>query len=86
MSPLDKLIISLNKQKIVFSPTDGDLNNIILKRGDQELKIHHKMFYRKSGICAIHKEKEQNMIEVVFVDDEMFYGSYMKSIIDFHFK
>lgn len=83
----DRLLNYLKSKNIEFIETDGDMENVVLRHKDRQLKIAHKCFYRFSGICCIHRDgKEKNSIEIVDIDDDVFMNSYMRSIIDYNFK
>jgi len=82
---INKLISYVKTKGIEFFPKDGDMENVIFRRGEKELKIAYIFFYRFSGISAIHREKDQNQVEIVTVTDEMFVNNYLKTLVDFHF-
>ncbi len=81
----DKLLNYLVKKGIEFTANDG-LENVIFTSKAKKVTISHTVFYRFSGIAAIHKDKGDHEIEVVEVDDNMFMNSYMKSILDYNFR
>jgi len=86
MTPyVEKLVESLSKQGITFSPTDEHLENVIFKNDKKEIKIAHHCFYRFSGMCKIKKDGEKNTIILIDVTDDMFINQYMKSMIEFLF-
>jgi len=86
MTPfVEQLLVDLSDLNISFSPTDGELDNVVLKNDIKELKISHQCFYRFSGICAVYKKvkKEYQYVELT---DKEYITIYMKSVIEFHFK
>lgn len=82
---VDKLLVHLQKKGISFSPTDGELDNVVLTSSTKTIKISHHSFYRYSGICCIYKEKGENFIEAIDVTDEMFMNNFMRPIVEMHF-
>ena len=76
-----KLIDSLDKQGIIFYPTDGELNNVTFVKDGKIFKMSHHSFYRYSGICNVYKETENTMIPVP-VTDEMYLFDFIKPIIE----
>ena len=83
---VDKFISHLKQKGIEFSPSDGDLNNVIFTSPEKVVKISHHSFYRYSGIACIYKEgKHEFSIETIDVTDEMFMNTFMKPIIETHF-
>lgn len=76
-----KFITTLKKSGIEFEPTDGDIENIILTKGDKKWKMSHHSFYRFSGICNVYKESDKEMIPVP-VTDEMYLNDFIKPIIE----
>lgn len=81
----DKLVNHFVAKGIVFSPTDGENENVIFTHKNKIVKIAHHCFYRYSGISTIYKERGENFLESVKVTDEMFMGVFMKSYLDSHF-
>lgn len=95
MTPhVEKLIKHLSQYDITFEPTDGHLDNVIFRRGDEVHKIAHRCFYRFSGLCIMQKKnikkkvpkKERDYIDLIHIDDDMFINIYMKEIIERLFK
>lgn len=78
----DKLVEYFQKKQVTFSPSDGDLKNVIFTKGDKVIKISHHSFYRFSGISCIHKEKGESGVEMVTVTDEMYMENFMKPIVE----
>lgn len=83
----DKLITFLKTKGIEFTPTDGELNNVIFKSKDMEVKISHHSFYGVGRMGAVTKQRGEkvNEFEFVPVTHEFFIGNVMKSIIDYRF-
>jgi hypothetical protein len=81
---VNKLVEQLEKQNIQFIGTDGELENVIFKQNDKQVKISHHSFYRYSGISVITREKKDkpNESETVPVTDEMYMQVFMKPIIE----
>ena len=96
MSPHAKRLVKyLELCGITFSPSDGDLDNVVFTRGVMRFsKSHIIVFYRFSGICRIPKpssrskrsKKHENEIAWVKVTDGMFIRDYMTTIIKAHYK
>jgi len=83
---IDKLISFLGKLKIESS-LDPLFPNIVFTHENKKVSVALRIFYRESGIVNIRRAgKHENEVEVVEVDDNMFYQSYMKQIILYHFK
>ena len=81
-----QLVEYLKKFDINFSPTDGELENVVFTQGDKVVKIAHKCFYRFSGLCYIQKTKKDNYIDLIEVTDDMFINTYQRMIIEKIFK
>lgn len=89
-----RLVKDLELCGITFSPSDGDLDNVVFTKGDDVFKITHHCFYRFSGICRIPRpssrskrsKKHENEITWVKVTDGMFIRDYMSTIIKAHYK
>ena len=88
MKPLvEKLITFLKTEGINFSYTDGNLDNIVLTKGDIVKKIAYQCFYRFSGISVFYKDgKKKGEINTIDITDDMFINEYMKVIILLKFK
>jgi len=83
---LKKLISSLDKVGITTS-VDRDSINYHFSRKDKRVSISSKIIYRESGIATVRKDGDKpNEVLVIEVDDNMFYNSYLKQIILYHFK
>jgi len=84
---VDKLMVDLNKEGITLSSNKW---NVIFTKGDKELTIADRCFYRFSGLCMRYKVKSvgkggiQN-IEDIPVKLEEYITSYMKILILKHF-
>jgi len=84
---VDRLVSYFKNKGIEFSPTDGNLENVVFTSKDNEVKISHHSFYRYSGIVCVYKEnKEKNIVETVEVTDGMFMDNFMKPIIELIFQ
>ena len=81
----DKLISYMQKNGVEFTPTDGELENVIFKSKDKEVKISHHSFYGFSRMGAVRKDIGESQFDFVPVTDEMFIGGVMKSILETHF-
>lgn len=85
MQPIvDKLVLQFKNKGVEFSPTDGDLDNVVFTSSTKSIKISHHSFYRYSGIACVYKEKGENSIEAIEVTNEMFMNNFMKPIIELH--
>lgn len=85
MTPhVDKLVSYFKTKGISFSPTDGELENVVFKYNDKETKIAYHCFYRFSGISRIRKDAG-NKFELVEVTDDMFINTYIKSLVEYIF-
>ena len=83
---VEKLLKELESKKISFTPMDGELENVIFKQENKELKIAHRCFYRISGMCVYYKEKPgtkkgQTFVEAVPISTEDYITKYQKSLI-----
>ncbi len=84
---VDTLISYFSKKGITFSPTDGELENVVFTLGTKEVKISHNSFYRYSGIDSFTKDgKEKNTIEHVSITDEMWLNMFIKPIVELLFE
>lgn len=84
---VDKLVSYFQNKGINFSPTDGEMENVVFASKDKEVKISHHSFYRYSGIACIYKDgKEKNTTEAIEVTDEMFMNNFMKPIVELRFQ
>lgn len=79
---VDKLVSHFKSKGVDFSPTDGEVENVVFTSKDKVVKISHHSFYRYSGIAFVYKEKNENEIETIPVTDEMFLNNFMKPIIE----
>lgn len=80
---ITKLLKHLSKMGILAE--FGEFNAYFWK-DDKELFISLKYLYRYSGICCILKPVTESTVEVVKVDNDMFYESYVKPTIELYFK
>ena len=83
---VEKFVASFKSKGIEFSPTDGDVENVVFTSTDRVVKVSHHSFYRYSGIACVYKEKGENFIEAIEVTDEMYLTNFMKPIIETFFK
>lgn len=84
---VDIIISYFSKKGITFSPTDGDLENVVFTSNLKQVKISHHSFYRYSGIACFTKDgKEKNTIEEVIVTDFMWLDIFIKPIIELLFE
>lgn len=72
------------KKKGIFLSRIDD--NIVFVKEDKKLSISCIFMFRQSGIKSVHREKGENMVEMVDVTDEMFYENYVKATINLFFK
>lgn len=60
--------------------------NVVFKKGTEELKISHNLFFRRSGMCRIMKEMmDGGEIKFVPLTDEDFYNGVLRTHIEFYF-
>lgn len=86
MTPyVEKLVVYLNSKGILFSPSDGELENIVLTKDDKVVKIAYNCFYRFSGISKVYTHTAKNQVVMSDMTDDMFINNYMRSMIDFLF-
>jgi len=86
MTPhVNKLVVELAKQDITFSPTDGELENVIFSQDGVEMKIAHHCFYRFSGMCVVQKTIKKETKYVSLSDDE-FINIYLRTLIEHFYK
>jgi len=85
---VDKLVNDLKKYNIKYSPTDGELDNVIFETDTRIHKIAHQMFFRlcsKSHYWTVeHKGREEHLIAHVMNDEK--YYDWLKMIILFGLK
>lgn len=81
----DKLVAYMQTNGIEFAPNDGELNNVVFKNKDKEVKISHHSFYGFSRMGAVRKDIGESGFKFVPVTEEMFIGGVMKSILESHF-
>lgn len=95
---VEKLKEHLNVHGISFSEKEGHLENVVFTKGNDMYKIAWDCFYRFSGLVYMQKgsikedkkskekQKNENLVDLVYVTDDMFINMYMRSFIDKHFK
>lgn len=80
---VEKLVAYFKKQGISFSPTDGELQNVIFTTKDnKEVKISHHSFYRYSGISVLYKEKDDKSVYTIPMSDDYYLNEYLKKFIE----
>lgn len=79
---MDKLYVHLKKKGISH---DSNGSNMYFHRENVELGISFIYLYRQSGISHVLEHVDEKSIRPIKVDNEMFYNSYVKSIIDLYF-
>lgn len=79
---VDKFVAPFREKGVEFSPTDGELENVVFTSRDKVVKVSHHSFYRYSGIAFVYREVRVNEIETIPVTDEMYLNNFMKPIIE----
>lgn len=74
-----------NKKGIDFKPVDELGRNVVFWSADYEKKICHDQFYRHSGIYSYKVMTSEHEFKLVPMSDEMFYLSFMRTIIEYAF-
>lgn len=78
-----KLVDHFRKQGVLFSPQDGEMNNVVFTKGKKVVKISHNSFYRFSGRAVMYKDgKNEHELSTVEMTDAMFMDIIMKPIVD----
>lgn len=79
---LEKINDYCRKSKI---DVDFSGQNVTFFKEGKRLAISYVYLWRQSGLCRVHREKGEHLIELVDVTDEMFYENYVKPIINLYF-
>lgn len=79
---LQKLYNFCNKNDI---STSFGQQNVRFFKENKTFSISYTYLYRQSGIKSIHREKTENLIEIIDITDDMFYENYVKATISLFF-
>jgi hypothetical protein len=73
---INKLVTTLEKYGIAYSPTDGEFNNVVFSKDGVTLKIYYDLFYRVNG-QSVYRTNDDKTASFT---DEMFYD-WLKMVI-----
>ena len=85
MAPhVDSLVQQLATKGITYHGFD-ELDNVVFKYKTKEKRIRGYEFYRIGGVYSFRRMITEQFFELVPMSDSMFYGSFMKTIIEYVF-
>lgn len=85
MAPhIDALVNHLAKRGVTYHGFD-ELGNVVFKYKTKEKRIRGIEFYRVNGIYSYRKMITEQFFELTPMSDSMFYGSFMKTVLEFVF-
>lgn len=81
---VNKLVEHLKKKGVNYLGEDK-LGNVVFEHKNKEKAIRGEEFYRISGIYSYKVMISEQFFKLVPMTDEMFYGSFIKTVLEYVF-